>query len=458
MDHPARPRPVVHFAVDQGFTNDPCGVVHEGGLYHLFFQYNPKSTQWSPACHWGHATSPDLVSWSEVEVAISPEPGEIGCWTGSVTVDEAGPVIAYTRIVGEDWDAGQVALARPAGGGMSHWRRVPPSSVISGPPLGMAMSVLRDPFVWHDGESWRAVLGGAIEGLGGCAVQYSSPDLESWSRGDILAQRAAGDVGSPVGQVWECPQFFELDGVWVLLVSLIVAGPGPGWVAYALGVFDGARFEPHTWGRLTHGEALYASAAFTDADSQRCIMSWFRESDSPESVGSAWASAMSLPHRLAVSGGLLVVSQHPGLDAWLPVRRAVRAEGRVVDLGGVAATWRFSARLELERDSWVRIEVGDGDQPRWSLSFDSETALARLTQHDGCVALEMPVSLALGAVNCRVDLVVDTDMAELVCADVAGIGAARIPFLFAAQLTVRASAGAAFHDVVVAEPSNAPHG
>jgi beta-fructofuranosidase len=447
----------VHFAVDHGFTNDPCGVVHDGRLYHLFFQYNPLSTQWSPACHWGHATSPDLVSWREVEVAISPEPGEIGCWTGSVTVDGLGPVIVYTRIVDQNWDAGQVALARPTDG-MSGWRRVPPSSVISGPPAGTAMSVLRDPFVWHDGASWKAVLGGQLDGIGGCAVQFSSPDLESWSSGDVLAQRAAGDVGSPVGQVWECPQFFELDGVWVLLVSLDVAGQGPGWVTYALGVFDGARFEPHTWGRLTHGEVLYASAAFTDANSQRCIMSWFRESDSPESVGSAWASAMSLPHRLTVSGGRLVVSQHPGLDARLSVRRAVRTEGRVVDLGRVAATWRFSARLELERDSRLEFEVGDGDQPVWSLSFDSETALARLTQHDGSLALEMPLSLEPGAVDCRVDLVVDSDMAELVCADVEGIGAARIPSLLAAQLTVSASTGAALRDVVVAEPPTAPHG
>ena len=62
-------RPQFHFSPAKGWTNDPAGLVHHNGIYHLFFQYNPAGIQWGNLS-WGHATSPDLIHWKEEPVAL----------------------------------------------------------------------------------------------------------------------------------------------------------------------------------------------------------------------------------------------------------------------------------------------------------------------------------------------------------------------------------------------------
>ena len=57
-------RPQIHFSPRAHWMNDPNGMVYYNGTYHLFFQYYPDSTVWGPM-HWGHATSKDLVHWTE---------------------------------------------------------------------------------------------------------------------------------------------------------------------------------------------------------------------------------------------------------------------------------------------------------------------------------------------------------------------------------------------------------
>ena len=56
------------------------------GTYHLFFQHHPYGLEWG-TMHWGHATSPDLVHWTQQPIALDPgvHPGEL--WSGNGIVD-----------------------------------------------------------------------------------------------------------------------------------------------------------------------------------------------------------------------------------------------------------------------------------------------------------------------------------------------------------------------------------
>ena len=71
--------------------NDPNGLVYHDGVYHLYYQYNPGGTTWG-AMSWGHATSRDLMHWTEHPVALQARgfPGNITemFFSGTVVVDE----------------------------------------------------------------------------------------------------------------------------------------------------------------------------------------------------------------------------------------------------------------------------------------------------------------------------------------------------------------------------------
>jgi len=78
-------RPRFHFSPHEKWMNDPNGLVYFNGTYHLFFQYYPNDIVWGPM-HWGHATSTDLIHWTQQRIALYPD--SLGyIFSGSAVVD-----------------------------------------------------------------------------------------------------------------------------------------------------------------------------------------------------------------------------------------------------------------------------------------------------------------------------------------------------------------------------------
>ena len=95
-------KPVFHFSVPTGWMNDPNGFSYFCGTYHLFFQYNPYSTEWGPM-HWGHCTTKDFVHWEILPCAMAPDAffDNEGCFSGTAVESGGKHVLLYTGVQGK---------------------------------------------------------------------------------------------------------------------------------------------------------------------------------------------------------------------------------------------------------------------------------------------------------------------------------------------------------------------
>jgi beta-fructofuranosidase len=356
-------RPVLHFTARSGWVNDPHAVVWHGGRYHLFFQYVPGSARWAPACQWGHATSFDLVEWQEQEPALVPAHGETGCWSGASMVTGEELQLFYTRVAGEHLGRGVVVRARPDGDSMQ-WRADPAEPVV-GPPHDLDVRHFRDPCILrHDGR-WVMVVGAGLSDGTAAAFQYTSDDLVGWEYSGVLCQRSTTE-SDPVwtGAMWECPQFFRLGDLWVLLVS-VWADDQLYDVVAATGSYDGLRFTPTRWQTLTQGDSAYATTSFVDRQGRRCLMSWLREAASFDPNGAVRAGAHSVPYVvLPGDDGRLVLQLHPDVEARfglaVDAAEAIGATAFEVTITGAQAPGVVC--LSDGQVETFRVELGTGDR------------------------------------------------------------------------------------------------
>ena len=264
--------PAKHLAPATGWTSNPSGLVYENGTYHAFYRHNPGGEDVAGAVDWAHATSPDLVNWTEQPVAL-PGNDDEQVLSGSVVVDTANtsglgsstepPMVAiYTNATD---DSQSLAYSTDHG---QTWQQYSGNPVLDS---GISGETLRDPKVsWYEpGGYWVMVAAVSDE----FSVQlFRSENLTDWT---YLSE--VSGVGSQAGP-WESPDLFPLalDGdpaniKWVMPVSIrmdqatdagaypettssnsdpaesTVPTAGPS-VQYFVGSFDGRTFTPEPLG------------------------------------------------------------------------------------------------------------------------------------------------------------------------------------------------------------------
>ncbi|MCL3859804.1 glycoside hydrolase family 32 protein [Actinotalea sp. K2] len=350
-------RPRLHFTAQEGWINDPLGLTHHQGRYHLFFQFVPGQTQWGPDQRWGHATSDDLLHWTEGPVALEPGDGDGGIWSGSIAVPDSGPAaLFYTSVDLEDFQVGRARLARPVDDTWDEWIK---KDVVAELPPGIDVVAYRDPYVFHDGTAWLMLMGAGLADGTATALTYRSDDLETWTYAGLLASRHRSET-EPLwlGAVWECPQVFRLAGRWVLTVS-VWEPTVPYYEAYAIGDLVDGQFVAESWGRLSYGPSYYAGSAFADKAGGRGLIYWMRDVD--DAAGS-WASAHSLPHRLTLQGDRVVAAPPPEVALARTGPATTTRSGRVevpwvVDLEWLLDTPGSGATLVITGVGGVEVQV-----------------------------------------------------------------------------------------------------
>ncbi|ASA24816.1 glycoside hydrolase family 32 protein [Paenibacillus donghaensis] len=272
-----------HFTAPDKWKNDPQRPIYFDGAYHYYYLYN-RDYPTGNGTEWRHATSVDLVHWTDEGVAIPKYTNPNGDpWSGSVIVDETGTA-------GFGKGALVAIVTQPsAGSGQQEqylWystdRGQTFTAYSSRPVLpNPGTPDFRDPkIIWDDfSRKWIMTLAeGTKIGF------YESPNLKDW-------HYTSGFVTENIGLV-ECPDLYRMradDGTykWVLGVSANGKSSGkPNTYAYWTGDFDGKAFHPDLqeplW--LDYGYDWYGAVTFEDGisrdqTSHRYALAWMNNWD-----------------------------------------------------------------------------------------------------------------------------------------------------------------------------------
>lgn len=363
-------RPQFHYTAEKSWLNDPNGLVYFGGLYHLYYQSIPYSSENNGDLHWGHATSRDLIHWTHQAPALSPD--KVGTmWSGTAAVDHGGMtgffggkkgiVAAYST------DTQNIGIAYSRDGGETFTKLSKTEPVLRHPD---GVTEFRDPHIFYypEDKMWKMVVAGGLLRI------YESPDLVHFT--------PCGPAQEEFNT--ECPNLIRMKVIetgeekWVLSL---------GGRDYVVGSFDGRKFTGETDKIvMDDGADTYAGITFSDTPDGRIIMiswlnRWWYAKATPDG---AWNGCFALPvemklHRI---GGTYRLFQTPVKEAETLRREKLFSSGETVikagenPLGHVFAdTFEMLFDVDVTRSSAFEIGLRIGDGDRSFIRFDPETML-----------------------------------------------------------------------------------
>ena len=389
--------PIYHIAAPSGWVNDPNGFSVFNGEYHFFYQYYPYDVRWGPM-HWGHVVSKDLVHWEHLPTALAPDKiydASHGCFSGSAIEKDGKLYLMYT---------GHVELPVPTKDGTHrietqniaisddgiNFEKISANPVIYVPADKGDISAndFRDPKVWiHDGK-YYAIIGSRnkAETLGQVLL-FESSDLENWTFKNIAA-RAEGNQGV----MWECPNFAEIDGRDVLILSpnkiqaegkkflnLHQSGYMLGEMNYDTGIFTHGEFE-----LLDYGFDFYAPQILQTPDGRCILIGWLDMWGTPmPEQADGWAGQMTVPRELHIKDGKIFSTPIKELELLrgenfsyenLSLTKATKLYGLRGELGELLLT------IDLTESKNFSIELRSSGKEKTVLSFDKATEIIKLNR------------------------------------------------------------------------------
>ncbi|CAH2106809.1 unnamed protein product [Euphydryas editha] len=339
-----RYRPLYHLAPPVGWMNDPNGFSYHNGEFHLFYQYYPYDSIWGPM-HWGHSSSLDLVNWKELPTALLPETEQ--CFSGSAISENNTMILMYTgrrnTSVEPYFNESQYLAFSTDGIDFTKYEHNP---VLPGSPSGAPD--FRDPKVWKYDNDFYVVIGTKTLENQGSVLLYKSKDLRNWEIVTVLDE-SKGDLG----YMWECPDFFELNGKFVLLMSPQgMHSQGDRYKntfqnGYIIGSFNYTTNEfvrEQQFQEIDYGHDFYA-ATTTEANGKRYIVAWHSmwEVSHPEAVD-GWVGQMTLPRELSIVNNRILMKP---VETIVNLRVGVAVDGNI----GLNEVREFGKAVELFIDS-----------------------------------------------------------------------------------------------------------
>ena len=401
-----------HLMPPVGWLNDPNGLCWYKGRYHVFFQYSPFEAN-GGLKFWGHYSSEDMISWRYEGVPLLPDSiyDCHGVYSGSAIAEKDKLHLFYTGNIKMDGDYDYINNGR-----QSSTLHVESADGLHFGTKEVAVSCedypenytchIRDPKVWKEGEEYRMILGGRQKSDQGAVLFYSSEDLKNWKFDCELTTEEA------FGYMWECPDFFTLEGQEVLSVSPqgLTREEFRFQNIYQSGYFilkDG-KPEEKAFREWDHGFDFYAPQTFQDGKGRRILIGWMglpdveEEYTNPTAKDEGWQHCLTIPREITL---------HDGRLYQYPVEEMEALRGRCCEIDETQKNievWK-PFELDLKLDSRkCRISVGD------DLMFeaDGREACLRLSEKAGAGRKQRKAVIPSGRLK-ELRMLVDTTAVEI---------------------------------------------
>ncbi|KAL4039392.1 hypothetical protein IC575_003044 [Cucumis melo] len=373
-----------HFQPPKNWINGP--MIYKG-IYHLFYQYNPKGAVWGNIV-WAHSTSTDLINWEPHDHAIYPsQPSDInGCWSGSATIlPGEKPAILYTGINPKNQQVQNLAVPKNLSDPyLREWVKSPNNPLMAPTPQNhINASSFRDPttaWIGPDGE-WRVIVGSKLDARG-LAVMYRSKDFVKWNQVDHPLHYKDG-MG-----MWECPDFFPVAKTGRKGVETRVYGSQVKHVlkvslddtkhdVYTVGTYNWQKdiyipnkgsIESYNGLRYDYGK-YYASKTFFDSQKKRRVLwGWVNESSSvDDDIKKGWSGVQAIPRAVWLDASGKQLIQWPVVEIQklrnnkVKLTNEVLKKGSIVEAKGVTAA-QADVEISFKVENFKKAEIL---KPEW---------------------------------------------------------------------------------------------
>lgn len=413
-------KPSFHIHPQYGLLNDPNGLAWFKGEYHVFYQWYPYGA-YHGMKHWAHVSSKDLAHFKRHDTAITPveDYESHGAYSGASLQVGDELYLYYTGNVKYDAEARDAHQCLAIMNESGEIRKYEHNPLIESVPDGYTGHV-RDPKVFEKDGQYYMLLGAQRVDQTGAIITYRSPDALSWT----FIGELSVDIDLE-GYMWECPDYFEIDGKDFLIFSPQGIEPeGENYhnvfnTIYVAGTLhlESLSFEVDEYHELDKGFDFYAPQSF-DADGKRLLYGWagVGEVEFPTDENK-WAHCLTLPRQLLRKGNRLLQKPAASLELLKgsPVAEGKMSQGSAdIALGSVKA-WR--AKFEVKQAADLKLELFSSENEAFTVTYD-QSSKKMVTDRSGMAHVTEPQygttrEVTLTESLFHLDIIVDHSIAEI---------------------------------------------
>ena len=335
-----------HMTPPVGWMNDPNGLIYFGGKYHLYYQFNPYGAQ-PGTMYWGRFSSEDLISYEECGVAIAPDGEYSSVFSGGAT--ECGGKInaLYTLHTEKDGKQSEEVYGAVSadGGAFGAGAKIFDNEEL---PENISRTDFRDPCPVEIGGKYFVFVGGKdVKKNAGVIIVLSGDNLDKLNYAFCIGPfYELGDMG-------ECPSYFQVGGKDVLLCSgCRVPERGNDFKnenssVFVVGNIDFGRgsMSVDFIKEIDKGDAFYAPQFIRGAE-KPIMIGWLENWGKPyvtQVLGHGWAGVFSVPRELSYADGDIFQKPVESLEKYC----ADADGGEIGDCAEITFTFDGGGELEL---------------------------------------------------------------------------------------------------------------